>query len=286
MMQIEECYWKSAKSVQLYGKIHIPDGELSAFVIMVHGIGEHSGCYDEWAERFALQSVGFVVFDLRGHGHSPGIRGHAVIRLIKDDLRTIIKSVRDRFPSIPVVLFGYSMGGNIVLSYVIEKDVELQGIIVSSPWLKLVHPPLPLLVWLVKWLSHIMPWLTVRTGIKADQLSHDGMEMKSTKTDPLLHKKISIKLFSDLRKNSEMILHNKYRLNIPLLLMHGTADPLTSYQTSKSFAQNAKGNVTFKEWQGMRHDLLNGAGNEVVFQYVMEWLMEKIIKNGAVQNNS
>ena len=289
MMQVEECYYKSAKSVQLYGKIYMPEGVMNAIVIMVHGIGEHSRCYDEWAEKFVSQSIGFLAFDLRGHGHSPGIRGHATFRLIKDDLRTIIKSVRDRFPSIHIILFGHSMGGSIALNYAIEKDVDVQGVIASSPWLKLVHPPTPLLVWIARWASYLVPWLTVSTGIKADQLSHDGMGTRSSKTDPLLHKKISIKLFIDLWKNSKIMLHNKHRLNIPLLLMHGTADQLTSYQATESFAQNAEGNITFREWHEMRHDLLNDAGNEAVFQYVMNWLSNQIIKkskNGTIQNSS
>jgi len=277
-MQVEKCCWECAKSVRLFGKIFIPDGKMNALVIMVHGIGEHGGCYDEWAEKFVMQSVGFVAFDLRGHGLSPGVCGHATIKLIKNDIRAIIKNVHDRFPSIPVVLFGHSMGGNIVLNCVIEKDTGVQGVIASSPWLKLVHPPSSLLVWVASWASYILPWLTVPTGIKADQLSNDGVRVKSTKTDPLLHKKISIKLFSDLWKSGEMMLNNKHKLSIPLLLMHGTADPLTSFQATESFAQNAEGNITFKEWHEMRHDLLNDAGNEAVFQYVMQWLTNQIIQ--------
>lgn len=284
VMKIEKCCWKSAPSVQLYGKISLPEGTMNALVVMVHGIGEHSGCYDELAEKFSLQSIGFLAFDLRGHGHSPGIRGHADIRRIKNDIRVIIKNMRDRFPSIPIILFGHSMGGNIALNYALENDVEIQGIIASSPWLKLVHPPLPLLVWTAKCCSCVVPWLTVRTGIKADQLFHDGVGAKSTKTDPLLHQKISLQLFSDLWKSGDIMIRNRHKLNIPLLLMHGTADPLTSHQASKSFAQKTNGYVTFRKWDGMRHDLLNDAGKEVVFQYVMKWLSKKIIKNGTVQN--
>jgi alpha-beta hydrolase superfamily lysophospholipase len=258
--------------------LNISDGSVRALVVMVHGIGEHSGCYGHWAEMFATQSVGFLTFDLRGHGRSKGIRGHASMNAIKDDLQTIIKNMQKRFPGIPIVLFGHSMGGQIVLNHALAKNVKVQGIIASSPWLKLVHPPSLLLAWIVGCASYVVPWITVSTGLKAEQLSHDGAGMKSTKTDPLLHKKISFKLFTDLWKNGKMMIRNKYRLNIPLLLMHGTDDPVTSYQASKLFSQNAEGNVTFKEWHGMRHNLLNDAGNGNVFQYVMEWLSNQIIK--------
>jgi len=285
MMQVEKCSWKMPKSIELYGKLCIPDGRMTALVIIVHGIGEHSGCYYNWAEKFVTQSVGLLLFDLRGHGNSPGIRGHASLRLINDDLREIIKNMNKRFPDLPIVLFGHSLGGHLVLHYAIGNNDKVQGIIASSPWLKLVHAPSPLLVRLAGWISRVAPWITVSTGIKASQLSQDGVTTKSTKTDPVLHKKISIGLFSDLWTNGGYILHNKDRLNIPLLVMHGSADPLTSYQASKSFSKNAGGYATFKIWHGMRHDLLNDAGNEVVFQYAMKWLSKNVIENGNLQNN-
>ena len=284
MIHVEECSWKGAKSVELYGKLYIPDGAMRAFVVMVHGLGEHGGCYKKWGEDFSLQSIGFLTFDLRGHGKSPGIRGHTTLQLIENDIQMIVQNVKNEFPSVPVVLFGHSMGGLIVLSCVTKKNVDVQGVIASSPWLRLVHPPLTSLVWLARWVSYIVPWLTVHTGIKADQLSHDGFGSKRSKTDPLLHTKISIKLFSDLWVKSKKLLRDTHNLNIPLLLMHGSADPLTSHLASKSFAKNIQGYITFKKWHGMRHDLYNDAGNEVVFQYVIKWLKKHIIKNGTIQN--
>ena len=284
-MQIKDCCWKRPGSVELHGKLWLPDTPVGALIIMVHGIGEHSGCYDGVAEKFTSQSFGFLAFDLRGHGRSSGIRGHASINAIKNDLRAIIKTMRKKFPDVPIVLFGHSMGGHVVLNYAVDKKVKVQGVISSSPWLKLVKPPMPLLVIAARWGSRIVPWLTVRTGVRGNQLSQGATKKKSTKTDPLLHKKISIGFFSDLWTNSEMILHSKHRLNIPLLLMHGTADTLTSYQTSKSFAQNSGEFTTFKQWNDMHHDLLNDEGSEEVFRYVVKWLSKQIVKNGTVQNN-
>jgi len=272
MIKVEICQWERAKSVKLFGKLWIPDGQMVTLIIMVHGIGEHSGCYNVWAEKFVGQSIGFLAFDFRGHGLSTGIRGHASLQDLKDDLQTIIENMRRKFPDVPIVLCGHSMGGSIVLKYAIDKNVMVQGIISSSPWLKLVHPPSPLLIWLAKWVSYIVPWLTVSTGIRADQLSQGGKTTKSTKTDPLLHKKISIKLFSDLWSNGEIILRNKYWPEIPLLLMHGSADTLVSFKTVNSFARKNRKFIFFKKWNKMRHDLLNDTGNEMVFQYVMKWL--------------
>ena len=138
---------------------------MDALVIMVHGVGEHSGCYIHWAERFTRRSVGFLTFDLRGHGNSSGIRGHASVRSLKNDLHAIIQNMREKFPDIPIVLFGHSMGGQIVLSCALDHHAKIQGVIASSPWLKLVSPPSHLLLWLVRRISHIVPWQIGRAHV-------------------------------------------------------------------------------------------------------------------------
>jgi alpha-beta hydrolase superfamily lysophospholipase len=283
-MKVEEYRWKSSRSVQLYGKVWIPDTPMRAFVVMIHGIGEHSGCYKRWAEKFAAESIGFLAFDLRGHGRSTGKRGHASIAGIKSDIKTVLHDVFQKVPAIPVVLYGHSMGGNIVLNYAMGKHVKVQGIIASSPWLKLVKPPSEFLVRLAKVAAHLMPSMTLSTGIKADHLG--GTAEKSAKTDPLMHKRISVKLFADLWESGETILRSKHRVNVPLLLMHGNADKLVSCQASRSFVHNTGEKTKFKQWNGMYHDLHNDAASEAVFQYVLKWISGLEIKNGKVQNNS
>lgn len=198
----------------------------------------------------------------------------------------VLHDVSQKIPAIPVVLYGHSMGGNIVLNYAMGKHVKVQGIIASSPWLELVKPPSRFLVRLAKIAVHLMPSMTLSTGIKANQLAHEGTAVKSTKTDPLMHKKISVKLFVDLWESGEIILRSKHRVNVPLLLMHGNADKLVSCQASRSFVHNTGEKTKFKQWNGMYHDLHNDAANEAVFQYVLKWISGLDIKNGKVQNNS
>ena len=266
---------------KLYVNLRVPDDErMIALIIMVHGIGEHGGCYDEWAENFTAQAVGFLTFDLRGHGRSPGIRGHASIKTVKNDLRRIINEVKQKYANIQIILFGHSMGGQIALSYAFDGNVMVHGVIASSPMLKLVDPP-SMLVNLAKWASFIAPWITVRTGIKAEQLSHtDAEKRKSSKKDPLLQKRISIKLFSDIYANGDMIVRNdNLSSTIPILLMHGSDDKIVSFDVNESFAKKNQAIIDFKKWDNMYHDLLFDTGKEDVFGYVMQWLSKKVVEN-------
>jgi alpha-beta hydrolase superfamily lysophospholipase len=138
------------------------------------------------------------------------------------------------------------------------------------------------LVKTAKWAARITPWLTIRTGVRAKQLSQNDAGTRSTKKDPLLHKRISIKLFLDLYDNGEALLLGKNRLEIPYLLMHGTADTLVSYKASKLFSrrnslQNRK-IITFRKWRKMRHDLLSDTGKEMVFRFIVFWLSHNVIR--------
>ena len=267
------------ENTKLYVKLRVPDGRMVALVVMVHGIGEHGGCYDEWAEKFVAQSIGFLTFDLRGHGLSPGIRGHASINILKNDLRKVINEVRKKYTGIPIILFGHSMGGQVVLSHAFDETVMVDGVVASSPMLKLVNPPSKL-VYLARWASKITPWITLKTGIKAEQLSHtDAEKRKSTKKDPLLQKRISIKLFSDMYANGDMIVRSdNLSSDIPILLMHGSDDKIVSFEANEQFAKKNQKIIDFKQWQNMYHDLLFDTGKEKVFEYVLQWLSKNILE--------
>ncbi len=285
-MQVEEFYWERPKRARLYGRMWLPQQSMTGLVIMIHGVGEHSGCYEQWAQKFVNESIGFLAFDLRGHGKSTGKRGHASYKAIKDDLRWVIKTMRKKFPQTPLILYGHSMGGNIVLEYALSRGVNVQGIIASSPWLKLVNPPSPIIMRVAKFVAKIFPSFTVRTGVRSEELGNTEAAGKSTKKDPLLHKKISVKLFMDIWNNGEWIMRNKHKINTPLLLMHGSLDQLTSCKATQSFARHSGPNTKFKQWRGMFHDLYNDPNNEIVFQYVVSWISRTIEKYGVVQNDS
>ncbi|MDR2847872.1 MAG: lysophospholipase, partial [Bacteroidales bacterium] len=247
----------------------LPANDMAAILIVVHGIGEHSGCYDKWATMFVAQSIGVVAADLRGHGRSSGKRGHAALTDLKADLKAVIQKVHEEHSTAKLLLYGHSMGGLIALSYAESKDAAIAGIIATSPWLELLHPPSRLLIKAACAAATVFPSWRVTTGIKAGELTLNGSE-KSSKTDPLIHKKISIRLFTDMWKESRRILQNDFHPNIPVLLMYGNQDRLISYRAGELFA-NAADNISYKLWDGMGHDLHCETGNQPILQHIIEW---------------
>src|SRR6266498_3915711 len=115
----------------------IADGDLPdprARVVVVHGYAEHLGRYDEFVARLEGRNFECHRFDLRGHGHSGGVRGH--VARFDDyvaDLRLVVEHVRkDR----PLFVVGHSLGGLISLEYVRRHPDGCRGLAVSSPFLR------------------------------------------------------------------------------------------------------------------------------------------------------
>lgn len=270
--------WESVDGTKLYAQTWMPLGTIKAIVVIIHGLGEHGGRYKNWAIN--LSNAGYIVrsFDLRGHGLSEGKRGHAkrYSRLLQD-LAGFTELNREEFPDLPQFLYGHSLGGNIVLNYVTRNIVSLNGIIVTSPWLKLTNPPSKILLLLADLLSNIFPGLLINNKLKAEDLSRDLRVVHDYRTDKLVHNKISFRLFKQVYYAGLYAAMNIYKINAPLLVMHGTADNITSCKTSREFVRNSGARTSFLEWEGCYHELHNDLDKELVFEALLDWLNQQIV---------
>jgi len=215
----------------------VPSSETRAMIILIHGLGEHIGRYQEWANLFADRGVGFVGVDLPGHGYSPGRRGFIKsYDVISEIIDILISTTNHTFPSVPLYLYGHSMGGTLALRYLIETNPELNGAIITSPWLKLAFEPPKSKIALAKALNYIFPWLVQPSGLRAGHISHDTEIVEQYKSDPLGFGKISVRLFNIAIKSASYVLKHSGDLKTHTLLLHGKADKITSLEASKEFA--------------------------------------------------
>ena len=113
-----------------------------AVVVLAHGMGEHSERYKHVAKRLNDNDFSVVAFDHFGHGKTTGKRGHnPSFEAVLESISMTIEKAKELFPNIPVFLYGHSMGGNAVINYALKKTTPLQGIIATSPFLKLAFEP-------------------------------------------------------------------------------------------------------------------------------------------------
>ncbi|MCU0447076.1 MAG: lysophospholipase [Microscillaceae bacterium] len=273
-MQSQTFSWQSPDKLTFFGQKWQPQTPPKAVIAIVHGMGEHSGRYSYWVDFLLQNSYAVMGFDHRGHGKSEGQRGHTPnYERLLSDVEEFLRQVKIAFPDLPVFLFGHSMGGNVVLNYVLRRNPLLKGVIVSGAWLKLGFVPPAWQVGLAKVVNYIYPQLTQPTNLEVEAISRDAQEVEKYKNDPLVHGKTTPRFFLEGSAAAEWALSNAANFSLPLLLYHGGADRLTSPEGSKLFAQKVKPEyLTFKIWEDAYHELHNDLDRAQVFAWILAWL--------------
>jgi alpha-beta hydrolase superfamily lysophospholipase len=254
------------------GIIKSPGENAKAVIVLVHGLGEHILRYDNWADLFMKEGMAFTGVDLPGHGRSEGKRGYVrSYRLVDEMIGIMLDSCRKTFPGIPVYLYGHSLGGGIVLNYVLRVNPRIKGVIVTSPWLRLSFEPAKDKIILASVLKNLIPGLVQSSGLNVSHISHDDTVVNNYKKDPLVHGKISVSLFDAAMSAAKYSLTHAQDLKIPTLLIHGSDDQITSPQGSMEFAGKSD-KVTLRIWDGGYHELHNEPFRADVFRYIIDWI--------------
>jgi len=265
---------RTGDGLRLSGQVWQPDGEARAAVALVHGLGEHSGRYTHVAEALTEKGYALLGFDLRGHGNSEGQRGHAPSwDTLLDDIDALRKEAAIRFAGRPLFLYGHSFGGNLVLSYVLQRRPAVAGAVVTAPILRSAFRPPAWKIKLGEALYNLWPTFALGNEVDPTGLSHDGRVVSAYVNDPLVHSRISARMGLDMLRTGEWVIAHAQDLSIPLLLMHGAADRLCSFEASREFANHASTTLcTFKPWDNLYHELHNEPEQNEVLQTMIGWL--------------
>jgi acylglycerol lipase len=267
---------KLSNNQVLRGIIKSPGENIRAGIILVHGIGEHIQRYSHWVEKFKEKGFGVVGVDLPGHGKSDGKRGKLNSYSLTDEmLDFLIAEFKKTFPGIPVFIYGHSLGGGIALQYILQKKPEIKGAVITSPWLRLSFEPDKMKLMLARVMKNLLPSLIQPSGLIVSHISHDQKVIDAYISDPLNHDRISVGLFQSAITAGEYSLKNAGDLNIPVLLMHGSDDLLTSPKGSTEFASKTK-MAELKIWEGGYHELHNETFKDDVFSFIAKWLEKQI----------
>ncbi len=272
-----EYTWSSADRLKLFAQSWMPVNNPRAVVNYVHGFKDHSSRFSHWAVKLAKEGIGVIAIDLRGHGRSEGRRGYAdsFERYIQD-VRVMCDYSHQHYPGIPRYLYGHSLGGNIVTNYLIYGNELPDAAIIASPWFKLAFEPSVLASALGILLRYTLPRMLVKSKLDTKGLSRNPKIGEDYMKDPLVHNRISPKLFFDIKKHGAKASHSIYKINIPLLVMHGTADVITSIRQTRAFVLHAGCRTLYKEWPGCLHELHNEEGSDEIFDFLLCWLNEQI----------
>jgi alpha-beta hydrolase superfamily lysophospholipase len=278
-MKTREWKWTSHDGLEMYAQSWEPDEDPKAVVCLVHGLGEHSGRYAHAGKAFTEAGFALAGFDLRGHGKSGGPRGHtSSYEALMDDIGKFIGLIANDYSQLPRFLYGHSLGGNQVINFALRRNSELLGVIATGPWLELAFQPPPSKVMLGKIMNTIFPGFAQASGLETSALSHDAEVVKAYENDPLVHDRISARLFVNTFDTGLWALNHAEEIPMPLLLMHGGADRITSPEASRQFAESAGEKVTLRIWDDLYHEIHNEPEKGEVFEFMIDWMNSQLKK--------
>jgi len=247
-----------------------------AILVISHGLGEHSGRYLNIINKLENDNISIYALDHRGHGKSGGERGHIdSITDYIDDLKTFIDFTKTENKKVPFILLGHSMGGTIAFRYSLTHPESIDGLILSAAGL---IPAVKVPGWkkgMANMLSKYIPKLTMANGLPLDGLSHDKDVIKAYEDDPLVHDRVTARWYTEFTATGEYCLNRASELQIPLLIFHGSADPLVDVEGSKiAFEKATSRNKKLEIFDGLYHETMNETENEPVLKMVKDWILK------------
>jgi acylglycerol lipase len=253
-----------------------PRAGASITFAVVHGLGEHAGRYERFAKGMAKHGMGTFAADLRGHGKSPGQRGHIDSwSQWTDEVSAFVKHV-ESVGGGEVVPLGHSFGGATVLSSVLAGKLPgSKRFIVSSPALK-VKVAVP--AWKIKLgtaTSRLIPRLALDNEVDPKLLSRIPEVVEAYRTDPLVHSKISSRLYTEWLGATKHILDHASEIKIPFLILAGTDDGLIDPEGSKELHDRSASKSQLRLLEGRYHESFNDRDNEEVFTLITNWLAKR-----------
>jgi len=261
-----------------------------AAVILVHGVGEHSGRYENLVKSFADKKVSVFAIDHRGHGKSDGKKGH--IDSFMDyvyDLKLFLEFIKEENKGVPVIIFGHSMGGVIAAKYAMTYPDDLSMLVLSSPGFT---PAFEVPAWKLavsSFFSSRISTLTFPNGLNVSDLSHDLDSVAAYKNDPLVHNKVTARWAVEFMRAGQECLSNAGSVKKPLLVFHGKEDHICSYKASEQF-YNAASSAVKKIFifDGLYHETMNEipVEREKVLNDVTGWILKNIDSADSVKKSA
>lgn len=241
-------------------------------LVWTHGYAEHSGRYERVGSWLAGRGCAVHAYDHQGHGLSDGRRGHAAsLAALVDDLERLVELVRHEHAGLPIYVFGHSMGGLVALAYAATRQPAIAGLVSSAAALTVATPPTLLERASLAVLRPLLPRLSVPQPVADEALSRDPEVGRAYRADPLVFQTLTLSLASAIYRGGEQTLAAASGVGVPLLLLHGGADPLVPASGSRRFGE-AVARSELRIYPELRHEILNEPEWEDVLGDVIAWL--------------
>ena len=266
-------YLQIDSKYKIYLREWLPNQKADKNIFIIHGLGEHSGRYEDFAKNLTQKNIGVFCIDLIGHGKSNGKRGH--IKSFEDYINAVengIIYIRKKFLDTPIILFGHSLGGLICLKFLLDRESkEIEKAIVSSPWIETALKIPKHLLFIHKIFQKITPRLQLSNNLITSHLSKNQKVVTDYESDILVHDKITLNLFSEILRTIEDVLKRSSRIKIQTFIYHGKNDKIISYKGTEKIANLIPYNK-FILFENIYHEPHNDIEKDLIFEEITDFI--------------
>lgn len=273
MTEHVEGWITTARGRKLYWQGWTSGEPVKGVVAIAHGLHEHSARYEYVAERLVAAGYPVYAIDHAGHGRSDGKRGDlSPLSDVVDGIDKLITLVAERHPGVPRFLLGHSAGGLFALLYATGSPQGLGGLILSAPAVD-ISIVTPVQRKVLKALARVAPQLPM-IRLDSNLVSRDPDVVHYHATNPLMVRgKAKARTAYEGVTGADSIPTRLARLTLPVLVMTGTDDKLVAPAGAKLVADKAASDdVTYREYEGLYHEILNEPEKDKVTADVISWL--------------
>ncbi|MBD2343725.1 alpha/beta hydrolase [Anabaena subtropica] len=276
MIYHNEGVFKSVDGLELYYQNWYPEGKAKAILAIVHGLGGHSNKYGNIVNHLTAKQYAVYALDLRGHGRSPGQRGHInAWAEFREDLGAFLELIQHQQPQCPIFLLGHSLGAVVVCDYILRHPKEastLQGAIALAPAIGEVGVS-KFRIFLGNLLSQVWPRFSLTTGLDLNAASRDEKVIAAYTQDTLRHSLGSARLATEYFTTVAWIHAHAPEWQTPLLILHGSADRVALPEGGEIFYQRVPCEDKLRiEYPGAYHDLQADLNYQQVLADLENWL--------------
>ena len=266
--------FRGVRNLSVYTQAWLPEGDPKAAVLVVHGLGEHSGRYGNVVDALVPRGYAVYALDHIGHGKSEG--GREVVERFEDftdTLTTYLGMVKGWQPGKPVFLLGHSMGGLIACVYLLDHQAEFRGAVISAPAIKVGEAVPKATIVMGKILSVIAPKMGV-LALDASGISRDPAVVAAYVNDPLVfHGKTPARLAAEMLKTMQRVSAEIGTIRLPFIAVQGSEDRLVDPGGAQMLYDGASSkDKTLKVYEGFFHEVCNEPECALVLDDIGAWL--------------
>lgn len=288
----------------VYGEIYTPkEGEPFGIVQLAHGMVDHIGRYKNLASYLTGKGYIFAGSDHLGHGNTAATAedfGYFARRggysLVIDDVYKMNRLLRERYPHLPIVLMGHSMGSFVARLYAVRYPESISGLIIHGTAGK--NPLLPLGLLLTRFMrifggeryrSELVTSLAIgsynkrfdKSEGKNAWLTRDGAQVSDREGDARTRFIFTVSGYTDLFRMlggcNKRSWYKSYPKKMPTLVISGEADPVGGFgkgvrKVYEGLLRHGVRTLSLKTYEGARHELFNEFNRDEVFSDIAEWL--------------